>query len=325
LPIGTLTTTPDLLTLIEQDLGPGKRIGAWVFWHCPFHPDGTPSFSVKNDRYYCFGCHATGDAVDWLVEYRRLPKRQALELVKGSNGRPYHPPKPKPKPQPESEGAEAWAESALREVVQANERLFRPEGQAVREYLTRRGFGAETVQVWALGAAEVFNPSTNRQEPAVVIPSFDRGEITAVKYRFLNGELRYRMRKGSRPSLFGLWQSVKPYLAIVEGELNAVSLWQVAAERFLVISPGSQSAGRAMLLDLLKNGRFAQKVLWFDDPHLAREYAPFADLVITSPTVNNHKLDANALLQTGELTAFWQRAITRIDNTAFRTAGSRAR
>lgn len=30
---------------------------------CPFHHDKTPSMKL-DERYYCFGCGATGDAVD---------------------------------------------------------------------------------------------------------------------------------------------------------------------------------------------------------------------------------------------------------------------
>jgi DNA primase len=38
---------------------------------CPLHsPDKTGSFKVEawrgKERFHCFGCHASGDAVDWL-------------------------------------------------------------------------------------------------------------------------------------------------------------------------------------------------------------------------------------------------------------------
>ena len=31
---------------------------------CPFHDDHNPSLRLYDDHYYCFGCHAHGDAVD---------------------------------------------------------------------------------------------------------------------------------------------------------------------------------------------------------------------------------------------------------------------
>ena len=34
---------------------------------CPFHGEKTPSFKVYRDHYYCFGCHATGDVIDFTA------------------------------------------------------------------------------------------------------------------------------------------------------------------------------------------------------------------------------------------------------------------
>ena len=32
---------------------------------CPFHPDKTPSMQLNKTYYYCFGCHCTGDVIDF--------------------------------------------------------------------------------------------------------------------------------------------------------------------------------------------------------------------------------------------------------------------
>ena len=48
---------------------------------CPFHEDRNPSMKV-DDRFYCFGCGVTGDAVDltaWLLGL--TPKDAALRLA----------------------------------------------------------------------------------------------------------------------------------------------------------------------------------------------------------------------------------------------------
>ena len=34
---------------------------------CPFHEDHIPSLRLYDDHFYCFGCHAHGDAVDLVV------------------------------------------------------------------------------------------------------------------------------------------------------------------------------------------------------------------------------------------------------------------
>lgn len=47
------------LGLRGQRTGSGKGV-----WCCPFHQDNTPSMTCfdKDNRYYCFSCHASGDA-----------------------------------------------------------------------------------------------------------------------------------------------------------------------------------------------------------------------------------------------------------------------
>ena len=48
---------------------------------CPFHDDRNPSMKL-DDRFYCFGCGATGDAVDLTARLLGLtPKEAALQLA----------------------------------------------------------------------------------------------------------------------------------------------------------------------------------------------------------------------------------------------------
>jgi len=47
---------------------------------CPFHTERTPSMKVDR-RYYCFGCHATGDAVDLTGQLLGLRPKQAAERI----------------------------------------------------------------------------------------------------------------------------------------------------------------------------------------------------------------------------------------------------
>ena len=47
--------------------------------HCPFHDDHTPSLKLDK-RYYCFGCHATGDAIDFVSAYLQLSPLEAADF-----------------------------------------------------------------------------------------------------------------------------------------------------------------------------------------------------------------------------------------------------
>ncbi len=305
----------DLLTLIEQDLGPGRRQGGWVFWRCPFHQgDDTPSLGVRNGRYFCFACRAEGDAVDWLVNYRHLPMREALRQVKGNgNGhrlaaQPDIPPIVKPD--------EAWQEQASREVSEAAKRLDLPlpDSQQVMNYLTGRGLSRHTIETWMLGAAWVRWPGVWHEVLAVTIPYLDRdGGVTAIKYRAVDSDLkpRYIMRKGSKPGLYGVWQPLKPLLVLCEGEINALSTWQALDGQATVLSCGGQTnhldLARRVLVEARKRG--VRTFVWFDDPAIAKTFLPVADKVITSPLIGNIKHDANYLLQSGVLDSFLKKLL----------------
>lgn len=48
---------------------------------CPFHNERTPSMSFKGGRYHCFGCGASGDAVDLAARLFNLEPKEALSKV----------------------------------------------------------------------------------------------------------------------------------------------------------------------------------------------------------------------------------------------------
>ncbi len=48
---------------------------------CPFHEDRSPSFYIFDDHYYCFGCHARGDAITFVREQQGLTFIEALRFL----------------------------------------------------------------------------------------------------------------------------------------------------------------------------------------------------------------------------------------------------
>ncbi len=53
---------------------------------CPFHHEKTPSFSVKKERYHCFGCGRGGDAITFVMEYLNLSFPEALARIDADFG-----------------------------------------------------------------------------------------------------------------------------------------------------------------------------------------------------------------------------------------------
>lgn len=52
------------------------------FSSCPFHTEKTPSFKVYGHLYYCFGCGAKGNAVDYVMKQMGYNFKQAITYLK---------------------------------------------------------------------------------------------------------------------------------------------------------------------------------------------------------------------------------------------------
>lgn len=52
---------------------------------CPFHEDHNPSMKV-DDRFYCFGCHASGDVIDFTARLFGLSPYAAAKKLEGRCG-----------------------------------------------------------------------------------------------------------------------------------------------------------------------------------------------------------------------------------------------
>ena len=70
----------DILDLISEYVTL-KKAGRNYKGLCPFHNEKTPSFHVNKDKqmFYCFGCHAGGDAFSFLMKKEGLTFPEALE------------------------------------------------------------------------------------------------------------------------------------------------------------------------------------------------------------------------------------------------------
>ena len=67
---------------------------------CPFHSDKHPSMKV-DDRYYCFGCQATGDVIDFTAKLFSLTPMEAANKLAADfgitgYGKGHDPPKKPP-------------------------------------------------------------------------------------------------------------------------------------------------------------------------------------------------------------------------------------
>lgn len=124
---------------------------------CPFHSERTPSFSVSDDRgfYYCFGCHASGDAIKFMTEHTGMSFMEAIETLAARTNVDlprFEAADPKRDAQ-RRRGEEAYYRVMTASNAFFQEQLSAPTGAQAREYLQGRGINEETIQRFQIGYA----------------------------------------------------------------------------------------------------------------------------------------------------------------------------
>jgi len=79
--IQLLLSRVNIVDLIDGRVPLQKKSSNNYFACCPFHTEKSASFSVAQNKqfYYCFGCGAHGNAIDFFMNYDRLSFPEAVE------------------------------------------------------------------------------------------------------------------------------------------------------------------------------------------------------------------------------------------------------
>ena len=67
----------------------GIAVGRGGMACCPFHDDRHPSMKLNEDYFYCFGCGATGDVIDFTARLYDLSPKEAAEKLAQDFGLSY--------------------------------------------------------------------------------------------------------------------------------------------------------------------------------------------------------------------------------------------
>jgi DNA primase len=120
---------------------------------CPFHQEKSPSFHVDDRKgfYYCFGCHAKGDAVTFVKETENVSFMEAVEILAREAGMPM--------PARDPVAAErADRRTELSKVMEEAFKWFRLQlktsaASEARAYIARRGLSEAAQDRWEVGFA----------------------------------------------------------------------------------------------------------------------------------------------------------------------------
>jgi len=120
---------------------------------CPFHQEKSASFHVDDRKgfYYCFGCHAKGDALTFIRETENVTFMEAVEILAGEAGMQM--PARDPEAQQKTEKRTQLVD-VMEQAVQFYRLQMKTAGAAqAREYLARRGLDAAALERWQIGFA----------------------------------------------------------------------------------------------------------------------------------------------------------------------------
>ncbi|PYE85914.1 DNA primase [Pseudoroseicyclus aestuarii] len=158
---------PGFLDELRDRVSLGRVAGRKVTWDprksnqgkgdlwapCPFHQEKTASFHVDDRKgfYYCFGCHAKGDVLNFVQETENLGFMEAVESLAREAGMPMPARDPAAKAKMDRRGQ-------LTEVMEQAARFYRMRlqgggGAAARDYLAGRGLSEAGQERFGLGLA----------------------------------------------------------------------------------------------------------------------------------------------------------------------------
>jgi DNA primase len=131
---------------------------------CPFHDERTPSFHVTPAKglYHCFSCQEGGDLITFVRKVEGLSFTEAVEKLANRYGIALRYEDAGPGQRQAGQRARLVAAHAMASAFYS-EALNSPEAQTARDFLTGRGFPAETWSRFAVGyAPKGWDALTNR-------------------------------------------------------------------------------------------------------------------------------------------------------------------
>lgn len=296
-----------------------KKKGQNYQARCPFHEEKTPSFTVSETKqfYYCFGCGAHGNALDFLMNYDRMEFRDAIEYLATQHGMDV----------PKIAGySHDHSYDALFTIMKHVTQFYRQQlakHPAAIEYLKSRGLTGEIAKTFAIGYApagwdnlikhigrdpksqsHLNNAGMSNSKEAgnyydrfrnrIMFPIHDtRGRVIAFGGRTMGDEQPKYLNSPETAifhksqELYGLYQARQANrslerLLVVEGYMDVVSLFQQG------ITYAVATLGTAInIKHLQKCLRFTQEIVFCFDGDNAGRNAAWKALTIAMPSLRD--------------------------------------
>lgn len=280
---------------------------------------GTDRFFVSPGVWGCRVCNTGGDVVRLIQHAEGLEFLDAVEFLRKGTVTQRTP--VQPSKLPERSFSETDEEKRRRflahapAILDAAQRRLMAEATPGGEYLLRRGLEPAIWAAYGLG----YTDDAVGRGPAVAMPWYKAGNLTGIRYRLLNppdpkNKIVSEPASHTAGVLFGgqvvtFWTkhdngtdlAADRTLVIVEGEINCMSIAQVAGTaRIDVLSMGGQ-ASIISPAAIAYARRFRAAIAWMDEEKRARELATAIGGLAYWSAIGGKKTDANDHLCAGRL------------------------
>ena len=210
-----------------------KRKGADMVSLCPFHVEKSPSFHVYENGFHCFGCGASGTAIDWIMLHEQLPFPAAVRRLLGlpdPDGvirEPIAAP-----PIQRAPNASPFDDKMIEDVAAARALWDQagPPSTLVSKYLALRGIKSVSQEIRFL--RELMSYDQGRALPCMIAAVRDRnGSVTGLQRTWIDPETAKRSGKRKTLGVVGAGairlSSPLDALGIAEGVEKALACIQI--------------------------------------------------------------------------------------------------
>jgi len=162
-----MSLPPGFLDELRSRVSIAQVVGRKVMWDqrksnqgkgdlwapCPFHQEKSASFHVDDRKgfYYCFGCHAKGDAISFVKETENVGFMEAVEILASEAGMQI--PARDPRAREKSDRRTLLVEVMEQAVQHYRLQLKTAAAGPARDYLAGRGLGEAALERWEIGFA----------------------------------------------------------------------------------------------------------------------------------------------------------------------------
>jgi hypothetical protein len=274
----TISPTYDIKSLIEHyasiEIAYKSTVHGVLEYHsnCPFCPGSKDSFIMRpetgewNHHTRAGGCKRKGDAIDFLMEYQRMTRAEAMDFLGLERNADFVPSSPSKSPQNGNENAPLarWQETGKLLVERAHNYLYSSNGKDMLDYLYGRGLGDEIIKKKRLGYVPLqkngkfyeselenwgLDPETCKKDkvripPGILIPWTEGNTLWRLGLKRIDKN-EYGQVLGSGEGLFNVSaiQYDTPAM-IVESEFCQMAVEQEAGDLIACVATGSTTRGR---------------------------------------------------------------------------------